>query len=338
MMKALITLCVFSSSAFSSTIYSVTSFTIPGSEVVLNQINDTGEIAGYMFPSSGGSVSAFVLSAGGIITVLPLSGGEVQAYGINNFGQVTGFANAPGFIYYPDGTSTLFSVAGSNLITEGKGINDAGEVVGVVESTSGGSTVNHGFLRAPNGTLTIFDVPGTNITDLEGINDSGEIVGSYEDSNGVSHGFTMEANGADFTSFDECNYEPGRAFPEGTIATAINNSGEVAGFCFSQTGAVGFIREPDGSFSTYGLDPNPALGNLTNTAFYGINDEDVLTGLYSVDNRTTAFIATPVPEASTFLLNFIVVSGILLARTRSIRRRTRNPAYSTAPYRPQNGE
>jgi hypothetical protein len=307
-MKFLIVFWLYASSALSGPIYSVTSFTIPGSLVNLNKINDAGQIAGDMFPASGGgSVSGFVLSASGIITALPLPAGNVQAYGINDLGEVTGFATGPGFIYYPNGTSTLFSPPG-NFETVGEGVNDAGDVVGSVEDPGNG--VTHGFIRTPDGTLTLFDVPnGINATQATGINNSGEITGSNTDSALVQHGFAMEADGADFMSFDACSYRSDQI--GGTFAEAINNLGEVAGECDSQSGTVGFIREPDGTISTYGFDPNPLFDNITNTAFEGINDEDVVTGNYDQNGKFTAFIATPSPEPATFVSSLIALSAIL---------------------------
>jgi hypothetical protein len=306
----------FGSIGFSTTVYSVSPFTIPGSEiVVLNQINDSGEIAGTRVTKAAGPPGqAFVVSAGGNVQTV-LSEGE--AFGINNLGQVTGFgpASNTAFIYNPNGTITYFSGPGDVLGIIGEGINDAGDVVGDVEYKIQGASVSyqdHGFIRTPNGSLTIFDVPnGTNHTYARGINDMGEIVGYYYDNSGPPHGFILNSNGTGFTSFDVCNYGP-----VGTYAYAVNNRGEVAGFCGMKSGEVGFIREANGSFSTYGFDANPAFGDITNTDFFGINDEDVVTGTYLLDGRGTSFIATPIPEPSTLLVTVILLVAIPLVRQR----------------------
>jgi len=58
------------------------------------------------------------------------------------------------------------------VLTEGEGINDRGDIVGVCKSSDG---VSHGFLLR-DGNFTSINFPGAAYTDARGINAQGEIV------------------------------------------------------------------------------------------------------------------------------------------------------------------
>jgi probable HAF family extracellular repeat protein len=85
-------------------------------------------------------------------------------------------ANAANFSF------TQIDVPGA-VMTEARGINDAGQIVGLFDDSTGG----HGFLDT-GGSFTQIDVPGAFGTVASGINDAGQIVGSFNDSTGA-HGF-----------------------------------------------------------------------------------------------------------------------------------------------------
>ena len=82
-------------------------------------------------------------------------------------------------------TFTILDVPGASL-TEAIGINNAGQVVGVLGDSSG----QHGFINT-GGTFTTLDVPGAGLTDANGINNAGQVVGFFSDrsSQHGSHGF-----------------------------------------------------------------------------------------------------------------------------------------------------
>src|SRR6267143_1532894 len=85
-------------------------------------------------------------------------------------------ANASAFSF------TQLDVPGATL-TAARGINNAGQIVGVFTNSTG----THGFLYT-GGSFAPFDVPGTSFTTAFGINDAAQIVGFFNDSMG-SHGF-----------------------------------------------------------------------------------------------------------------------------------------------------
>ena len=95
-----------------------------------------------------------------------------------------------GFVRSASGGITAFN-AGDSSFTVCYGINNAGEVTGFYEDTTG---LLHGFLRSPAGSIATFEVPGSPTcagcgTIAYAINTAGDIVGYYLDANTVSHGF-----------------------------------------------------------------------------------------------------------------------------------------------------
>jgi uncharacterized membrane protein len=172
-------------------------------------INSSGSIAGFYFPSSSPPPSQF-------------------------------FSISHGFVY--DGnTFTTIDVPGA-VSTQLQGINDAGVVVGNYSNCSENSLtcLPHGFVYA-GGQFTTLDVPGATTTNAGGINNSGVIVGDYENCVTVSlcagHGFIYA--GGIFTTIDV----PG-GIPGGTDIHGINNRGDIVGEYgtnFAPGGLSGFV-------------------------------------------------------------------------------------------------
>ena len=88
------------------------------------------------------------------------------------------------------GEYTILHVPGAS-ITNAKGINPSGEVVGVYRLG-----VNHGFVLGPKDTTSFItiDFPGASATRAQGINARGDIVGTYAltGPQGTGHGFLLE--------------------------------------------------------------------------------------------------------------------------------------------------
>jgi len=144
-------------------------------------------------------------------------------YGINNAGQIVGYARFVlpdnprirdrGFLY-ADGEFTLLDVPDA-FSTVAFGINDSGEIVGVFHTNIGGDT---GFLNSgPN--FASLQVPGAAATAAAGLDDSGQIVGFF-DNVGPEHGFLYSGGG--FIPLDA----PGA---RETVARHINDTGLIVG-------------------------------------------------------------------------------------------------------------
>jgi probable HAF family extracellular repeat protein len=149
----------------------------------------------------------------------PFPSNRYDPFGINNAGQIVGNTDdstgSHGFLY-SGGTFTNFDVPGANTAgigTIARGINDAGQIVGLYEDNS---VRFHGFIR--NGdTYTTLDDPlagPTGDTEAYGINHSGQIVGFSS-----ARGFLYSNN--TYTTIDD----PSATGPGGTVATGINDAG-----------------------------------------------------------------------------------------------------------------
>ncbi len=181
------------------------------------------------------------------------------------------------------------------LATLAGGINQSGEIVGLSCNASTCSLDYacqgcHGFLLDHvGGSFSTIDFPGVLGTSATAINDVGNIVGNYsactgQDSKGGScfvaqaHGFLL--SGGTYSSFDP----PGSV---GTFATAINNSGEIAGTYIDGSNKThGFVLK-SGAFSIIDF-PGASLTQVT-----GVNDKGQIVGWGEMGLMVENFIGTP---------------------------------------------
>jgi hypothetical protein len=162
-----------------------------------------------------------------------------------------------------------------------------------------------------NATLITFDAPGAatvsspacapdcGTTPLD-INDRGVIVGFYTDTDIVPHGFLRTPDGQ-ITSFEAPGAGLGSGLDEGTVAFAINDRGVIAGqFQDSSYLFHGFVRYPDGAFSTFDA---PGAGTEANqgTLGTGINVAGEVVGYYIDGNNVIhGFLRAPDGALATF--------------------------------------
>ena len=122
-------------------------------------------------------------------------------------------------------------------------------------SLADSSGCNNQTLKGKAGTFTTFDPPGSADTFPLGINPAGAITGWYIDASGY-HSFLRARDGT-LTTIDV----PGAA---GTQALAINPAGAIVGG-YSDGG---FLRAPDGTFTTFEGTPTSINPAGTMTGFY----------------------------------------------------------------------
>lgn len=186
-------------------------------------INNSGQIVGVVQGALGTAPQGYLDDNGVFSTVNYPGATSTGAIGINNVGQISGsasFRHVPeaGFIA-ANGSYGKIVLPFSNSFSEGHGINDSGQVVGVYFDAQ-----PNGFLDS-NGVFSTVDVPGASGTYSYGINDSGQIVGRFLEGDRF-HGF-LDTSGV-FSSIDV----PGG---RDTMANGINDEGEVVG-SFTPTG------------------------------------------------------------------------------------------------------
>jgi hypothetical protein len=118
---------------------------------------------------------------------------NVTATGINNLGDVAGFAtNGAGtteaYLRLSTGKLMRLDFPGATS-TQAFGVNDGDEVVGAYQDGTGDSATTQGFVWSPGfGFETINDPNGVGATTINGVNDRGELVGFYTDSAGNTDG------------------------------------------------------------------------------------------------------------------------------------------------------
>jgi hypothetical protein len=117
-------------------------------------------------------------------------------------------------------------------------------------------------LTTAQGHIIVFDAPGAATVSSPACapdcgtlpfanNDFGVIVGFYTDKNIVPHGFLRNPDGK-IISFDAPGAGLGYGLDQGTVALSINDLGVIAGqYQDSNNTWHGFLRYPDGSFTTY---------------------------------------------------------------------------------------
>jgi probable HAF family extracellular repeat protein len=198
-------------------------------------INDNGDIVG-IYVAAGGSNHGFLMQ-GQTFTSLDFPGASryTQAFGINNAVQVvgeytTGF-EIHGFLYQ-NGTYADVKFHGAQL-TQLRGINNAGDMVGAIASKKFNSGQYFGVLLS--GTDRVLDFPGSTATFANGINDLGYIVGYHGLSAGIA-GFVYYQG--HFTSLSHPNWNY-------MHAQGINNSLSIVG-TYTDTNGIehGFLRTP----------------------------------------------------------------------------------------------
>ena len=148
----------------------------------------------------------------------------------------------------PHPTFIAFDPPGSTF-TVPSAITSKGLIIGSYIDTSG---MTHGFLRRPGGSFIMIEVPDSTSTTPTSITPGGVITGWYSDTIGNPHGFIRALDGS-ITSFDAPPdaYILGSIYIFGGPPPSINPTGAIAG-TYVAPGFVehGFLRTPDGSFTT----------------------------------------------------------------------------------------
>jgi len=246
----------------------------PGNGTFTLSINLEGDIAGF-YVDVNGVYHGFVsyppytrftaidvpgsCSSGTACAVL---GTYIHAFGLNDFGDVTGYffdtsGVAHGFVSSrPYTRFTTFDAPGAcssdgNPACRYEGtapasINLFGVITGTYIDAEG---VGHGFVSYPpysETTFTSFDPAGSTYTTPSSISGEGVVVGYFSDASGVNHGFVSHPPYSTVTTFDApsaCSSDSNPACAgNGTLALGINAEGVITGGAFDASGnAHGFV-------------------------------------------------------------------------------------------------
>jgi len=241
--------------------------TLEGDDTQGTGINDRGQIVGV--GGSGATQSAFLMEAGGTVSLGPFA-----AIDINNAGQillqtVVGNPDDPSscFLRQPDGTLVeLNTPAGSQCY--GTDLNDRGQVVGAVQRLVGTQRVTSGFLWEA-GTYSDLGTLGGDFVQANAVNELGQITGTATlSSSGYQHAFFWDRGVmTDLGS-------PGGLWSQGR---AINDRGQVA---FSSGAHVYFWQA--GALTDLGTLGGPDVPEQVSVPL-GLNDRgQLLVAVYDI--------------------------------------------------------
>jgi probable HAF family extracellular repeat protein len=245
-----------------------------------NAINNNGQVVGTTSEellTGFGAGHAFIYnySDGTEVDINDLlSGQESDGLAINSAGDITGFVStgtcgsslvpaclAPfhAFVYQGSGLVDIGTLGGT--YSEGTGINDQNEIVGV--SSVAGSSLNHLFLYAQGHMRDLGTVAGKSFVNAA-INNRGGIVGTATNSAGTESSFVHR----------------GRSFEKiPLVASGLNNSGHIAGSYTAANGSSHAALYRDGRLIDLNVLVDPSLNFLTNAGGISDNGNIVASGL-----------------------------------------------------------
>ena len=296
-------------------------------------LNDKGVIVGAYSDASGVSYG-FVDDNGAFTQLAPSSGASCgslagicnQAWGVNNAGAVVGsFFTSDGAEHgflYSNGNYTTFTQldAPGAEGTAAFGVSNNGIVVGQVQESSSDIGFTYDISTEQYSTFSLPGLPAGATFVPFGINDSDEVVGSYVGpptitpnpggggvtvTFGPTYTFLYTLGSSSYTLLPQ---DPDAVVGplEGTLGSGINDVGDLAGN-YTVDGDVGFGFLPfaylDGAYVNFSVFL-PSDPSVDNSGADGINNLGDIVGYYSSapDGEFEGFLATPVPEASSWAM------------------------------------
>ena len=142
--------------------YTVTALAPSATESLPYDINNNGQVAGYMFV---GSAKSFLYSAGALTTLTAFQGSGAQAAysgvnGINDSGQMAGWVNGQPILYSNGQTTSLGTLAGYPY-GYAQSINNNGQLVGTDTPVISDESQGHAYLHSAGQNVDLGVLPDT---------------------------------------------------------------------------------------------------------------------------------------------------------------------------------
>lgn len=327
-------LAIVISAQSSATIYNIIDLgTLGGISSSAYGISDNGKVTGDAYTAGNSSIDAFMWDGTmhDVGSLYDHAGSEGR--GVNNSGQVTGFAStvSPDHAYLYDGTIHDLGSPG-DYDSLGMGINNSGHIAGYYDFPI--SYPEHGFLW--DGTfhdIGVLDPAHDYNTFALAINDLDQITGSSSVATG-SHAFVYDGimhdigtlGGAYATGHSISNnglvagqsdtllgaqhafFYNGTMHDLGTLGGStsngegVNTLGQVVGYSGLATGGQhAFIYDPGVGMMDLNSHISPLSGWILTDAV-GINSNGWIAGTGIVNGTGHAFVLVPTPEPSTWAM------------------------------------
>jgi probable HAF family extracellular repeat protein len=269
-------------------------------------INDNRQVTGFYAVS--GIQHAFIYS-GGVMQDLGIST-EGLGYGITSSGVVAGTYYPAGsddfhaFIYNNSVLTDLGTLRGG-LASEGLAINASNHVAGYSDF-AGANQQHHAYLYSGGVMHDLRTLGGFGDSEAFGINNADQVTGQT----------TTNASGVYDHAF---LYSGGLMHDLGTLGgltsrgNGICSNGSVVGDSLTATGQDDAFLYRGGVMMDLNSLISPSSGLLLESAV-AINDSGQITGWGTTNGQIHAFLLTPVPEPSTFILGALALGMLLRKR------------------------
>jgi hypothetical protein len=214
-----------------------------------------------------------------------------QTLGINDEGTIAAYFGSGAQGHPNKGYALTYSPGGFKLQNENfpgstqtqvTGLNDHGVTVGFWSDTNNANQTNDNFgFYHVDGSFRSVRYPASSdsnppVNQLLGVNDEDVAVGFYNDASGNSHGYTYSIRTGKFGNVTI----PGAT---SVTASAINNSGDIAGFFANSAGTTdSFLWTGRGHITTL------AVPGASATQALGVNDSKEVVGVYTVGSGSSA--------------------------------------------------
>jgi hypothetical protein len=214
-----------------------------------------------------------------------------QTLGINNEGTIAAYFGSGaqghpnkgyGLTYSPGGFRLQNENVPGSTQTQVTGLNDRGVTVGFWSDMNNANQTNDNFgFYDVDGSFRSVKYPASSnsnppVNQLLGVNDEDVAVGFYTDASGNSHGYTYSIRTGKFGNVTI----PGAT---SVTASAINNSGDIAGFFANSAGTTdSFLWTGRGHVTTL------SVPGASATQALGVNDSKEVVGVYTIGSGSGA--------------------------------------------------